>query len=97
MSKVVINCCYGGFGLSEEAKELYSKKKGLKEKLRYDWGLERDDPDLVAVVEELGEAANSDYSELSIVELEPGELYIIDEYDGKERVVTSNEINFRRA
>lgn len=27
--KIVINKCYGGFGLSEEAVLLYSKKKGL--------------------------------------------------------------------
>jgi len=28
--KVVINGCYGGFGLSQEAKELYAKKKGFE-------------------------------------------------------------------
>ena len=28
--KVVINRCYGGFSLSDEAKELYLKKKDLK-------------------------------------------------------------------
>lgn len=28
--KVVLNSCYGGFSLSEEGKELYLNKKGLK-------------------------------------------------------------------
>ena len=27
--KIILNKCYGGFGLSEEAYELYAKKKGL--------------------------------------------------------------------
>ena len=29
MTKVVINTCYGGFGLSDEAVELYAKIKGI--------------------------------------------------------------------
>lgn len=29
MTKIVINRCFGGFGLSKEAIELYGKKKGL--------------------------------------------------------------------
>jgi hypothetical protein len=30
MIKVVVNSCYGGFSLSDEGKELYLNKKGLK-------------------------------------------------------------------
>ena len=29
MKKVILNKCFGGFGLSKEAYELYSKKKGI--------------------------------------------------------------------
>ena len=38
--KVVINRCFGGFGLSDEAIELYAEKKGIKlgEKLKYEIG-----------------------------------------------------------
>ena len=30
MKKIILNKCYGGFGLSKEGYELYAKKKGLK-------------------------------------------------------------------
>ena len=30
MKKVILNKCFGGFGVSKEAYELYAKKKGLK-------------------------------------------------------------------
>ena len=30
MQKIVVNKCFGGFGLSDEAFELYLKKKGVK-------------------------------------------------------------------
>ena len=45
---------------------------------------ERDDPDLVAVVEELGEAANSRYARLRIVEVPDDVEWQIEEYDGLE-------------
>lgn len=28
--KVILNKCYGGFGVSQEAYELYAKKKGIE-------------------------------------------------------------------
>ena len=34
MAKVVYNACYGGFGLSKEATELYAERKGIK---LYSW------------------------------------------------------------
>ena len=37
--KIVINKCYGGFGLSEEAVLLYAKKKGLNLIVERDKGL----------------------------------------------------------
>lgn len=30
MKKIVVNRCYGGFGISTEAEDLYAKKKGFK-------------------------------------------------------------------
>jgi hypothetical protein len=36
MTKIVINKCYGGFGLSDEAMELYLTRKGIK---YYKWEL----------------------------------------------------------
>ena len=46
----------------------------------------RDDPILIHVVEELGVAANSRYSELKIVEIPDDVAWQIDEYDGAEWV-----------
>ena len=105
--KLVINKCYGGFGLSEEAVMAYAKRKGMtlypepskygsivsptyyrvpkdqrvpelagnwldhplearrayneatKDETLYGRDIARDDPDLVAVVEELGSAKAS--------------------------------------
>lgn len=122
--KIVINRCFGGFGLSELADRALAKRKGVtlyelnasygvktfatvpkeeyerlerESRVKRDlslveglfwnsmaWG--RDDPDLVAVVEELGETANGVYSELKVVEVPYGVLWDINEYDGIEWV-----------
>ena len=50
--------------------------------------IERTDPILVQVVEELGERANGDYARLRIADIPAGTLYRIDEYDGYESVKT---------
>lgn len=50
--------------------------------------VERHDPFLVQVVEELGEKANSEFSKLTIYETD-SRMYRIDEYDGYESVATS--------
>ena len=127
--KIVINVCFGGFGLSDEAFELYMKKKNIKwvekdanaildrssyysipkkeysrlakeafEKdgsyknfkedecyLSYS-NIERDDPILVEVVEELGEKVNSRCAKLEVVEIPADVKWAIDEYDGNESI-----------
>ena len=113
--KIVINRCYGGFGLSHEAMMMYFEIKGIpvypdvypedgdnvsnlvtywpvKEEDRvvgevfplsvYD--IERTDPVLVKVVEQLGDRANGYYSELSVVEIPDDVKWMIQEYDGIE-------------
>jgi hypothetical protein len=57
----------------------------------------RTDPVLVAVVEELGEAANGRVASLAIRELPEGTKYRIDEHDGNERVVTVDEYKWETA
>jgi hypothetical protein len=52
--------------------------------------IERNDPALVQVVEELGNLANGNSSRLEIEELPAGTLYRIDEYDGRETVETKD-------
>lgn len=49
-----------------------------------DRDIERDDPDLVKVVEELGGAASGRFAELKVVEIPADVEWTIEEYDGAE-------------
>jgi hypothetical protein len=108
MTKIVYNQCYGGFSLSEEAIQRYSDIKGLDLQNSYVWRypddewfedreIPRNDPALVQVVEELGEAANGPCAKLAIYELPAGTLYRIEEYDGMEHIETVETIKWKVA
>lgn len=137
--KVVINKCFGGYGLSVKAILEIGKRKGLTfypyikdygkgkdvyvkcdencretyfvefatedngpqvmiddMKGKYDFGYpcfddyygdwSRTDPDVVAVVEELGERADGSFSSLAVVDIPDGVRFTIDEYDGMETI-----------
>jgi hypothetical protein len=130
--KVVINKCFGGFGISHKAVMLYAKLKGFKvypfseardtkgnldyhnfvpwdgrgeqpfslhyaksplEKGKYKddayfspRDIERNDPELIRVVEQLKSKANGNLAELSIVKIPDGVEWEIDDYDGRESV-----------
>lgn len=59
----------------------------------YDFEIEdRTDPILVQVVEELGDAASGQFSDLCIRELDPGTKYRLQEYDGSEWIETEEDI-----
>jgi hypothetical protein len=83
--KIVINAGFGGFGLSDTAEARYAQLSGKALPVYY-WDIARNCPHLVQVVEELGEAANSKYSELKIVEVPRYVKWHIHEYDGMEHV-----------
>lgn len=53
----------------------------------------RHDPELAKTVEDLGSEANGSHAHLKIKELK-GNRYVIDEYDGSERVVEPDDINW---
>jgi len=92
MTKIVYNTCYGGFGLSKEAIARYWEIRGeIPSDDWYAYEVNRGDPILVQVVEELGKDANDGFSKLAIRELEPGTQYRIDEYDGYESVMTIDD------
>lgn len=59
--------------------------------------IERDDPVLVQVVEELGDAANDRHAKLRIAEVPTGGRYRIDEYDGNESVETPETYDWKTA
>jgi hypothetical protein len=86
MPKVVINTCYGGFGLSEESLEDYKKRKNITDENFYHWDIPRDCPDLVAMVEEGGTNVDGIYSELKVVDVPDDANWYIEEYDGMEHV-----------
>ena len=81
--KVVLNSCYGGFGLSKEAIQMLIDKHGLEIDSEYgyvdneDFGIVdeshdayRMDKRLISVVEELGvKEASGKYAELRIVDV----------------------------
>lgn len=139
--KVVINRCFGGFGLSIEAVLLYAKKKGkpcwyepdkrfhsldmgtfwivpegqrppdltdkwltltITERQKHNeaWeaatisvsDISRSDPQLVEVIEELGDKANTRFSELKVVDVPDGVEWEIEEYDGSEWVSEKHRI-----
>ena len=97
--EVVINKCYGGYGLSTEAIALYLTKTGneysfdgtrftVNGKLFYASNIQRHDPVLIEVVKELGDKTNGPSAELKIVSIPKHAGYSIDEYDGSESIET---------
>ena len=86
IQRIVINTCYGGFGLSEIAEQRYKEMAGIT---NTDWSyydVDRADPYLVKIVREMGVSANGKYSDLKIVE-EPADVeWEIAEYVGNEWV-----------
>ena len=80
--KIVINKCYGGWGLSKEAYEF----------LGLEWDgygytkLERTDPNLIKCIETLGNRASGQYSSLKVIEIPDDVEWEIEEYDGVEWV-----------
>jgi hypothetical protein len=112
--KVVINRCFGGFGISDEAFEKLLTRKGIAfDKVEsehkslisgvtyyaaghsgdddhylseYDFCSNRSDPDLIAVIEEMKEEANSWAADIRIVEVPDDAKWHIHEYDGLEHV-----------
>jgi len=94
--KIVINRCFGGFGISKAAfvrlRELGCNAALEATENEYNYieinyiEIKRDDLLLVRVVEELGDKANGQYAELKIVDVPDGIDWEIAEYDGMESV-----------
>lgn len=124
MTKIVVNGCFGGFGLSEAAVKRYAEIAGITLYSSREYGftswylvpyeeyqaiedweakndayfsvseISRTDPALVQVVEELGDAANDSFADLYIVDVPAGTQYRIDEYDGRESVMTIDDYDW---
>ena len=85
--KIVINRCYGGFGLSDAAR----LEMGI-DKTVYHGDLKRNDKRLIAAVEKLGDAASDELAQLKVVEIPDGIEYTIEEYDGIEWVAEKHRV-----
>ena len=78
--KIVINNCFGGFSLSEEARERLGFDKWAARRI------DRTSPELVKIVQEMGRAANGFAAFLKIVQIPDDVDWEIKEYDGWEWV-----------
>ena len=92
IQRIVINVTYGGFGLSEQAIEMFKKRAGVTDPNWYDHDIARDDSLLVSIVRELGEDADGDCASLKIVEVPYGVDWTIEEYDGWEWIAEKHRI-----
>ena len=122
--KVVVNRCFGGFGLSIAGMKAVMARKGrecyaftgypvltpkdgddslfcsfydvsnaheLSQEDREEHYIsyrdfDRNDPDLVAVVESLGKDANESCADLEVVEIPDGIQWHVEDYDGNEHI-----------
>ena len=75
--KIVINACYGGYSLSSKALDRIDSCQ---------YEISRDDPELVKIVEELGEGSWGSCAELAIVEIPFDVDWEINDYDGMEHI-----------
>jgi hypothetical protein len=90
LRRIVINNCYGGFGLSDRAIAEYKKLAGITDPDFYDRDIARDDPYLVKIVKEMGMAANGSHANLKIVEVPADVDWMVQEYDGAEWIAEAH-------
>ncbi len=96
----IVYSCYGSFGISQRALDLAKSLapddiQWIKANMHLFY-IERHNPILVRVVEELGEEANTKYAKLEIYEVERGSKYRIEvnDYDGHETVMFPDDYNW---
>ena len=90
--KIVINKCYGGFGLNDAAFKVLAQRmqtsvdaaQDLQYTNRHEF---RTHPEVVKLVEEMGAACWGEHAELKVVEI-PDDCtnWFIDDYDGVESI-----------
>ena len=78
--KIIINDCFGGFGVREDVLEKFGLSEADEKTIRFD-------PNLITLIES-GEDINDDYSDLVVVEIPDNATdWFIDEYDGSEEII----------
>jgi hypothetical protein len=88
LTEIMLNVCYGGFGLSNEAMEEYRRRCPGKDDVEDD-SIDRHDSVMVNIVKEIGtRSAGAAFAEIRLVSI-PSQYvkyYSINEYDGNESV-----------
>jgi hypothetical protein len=86
--RIVINRCYGGFGLSNLAAKRYRELAWIpEEELFWTYDIPRDSKILLQVIDELGlKKASGPHAELKVVEVPEGIKWHIADYDGMEHI-----------
>lgn len=79
--KIVLNKCFGGYSLSEEA---YKYLGLVWDDFGFEFDNDRTNEKLIKRIEALGEKANGSCAYLGIVEIPDDVEYYIDNYDGFE-------------
>jgi hypothetical protein len=84
--RIVINRCYGGFGLSDLATQRYRELAWIpEEELFWTYDIPRDGAILLQVIDELGaQESSGPHAELKVIEVPEGVKWHIGEYDGME-------------
>jgi len=84
--EVLYNDCYGGWKLSNKAKELYKLRKN---NLSNTYISKRSDPILIQIYYELGDKFDDKFSKTNIKKMDKiyEKYYDIEEYDGLESVI----------
>jgi hypothetical protein len=88
--KVLYNDCYGGWSLSDKAKELYKiRKLNIDNSNKLPYLTRRSDPILIQIFDELGNEFDGKYSRTNVDKIDKKYEYYydIEEYDGKENVI----------
>ncbi len=93
MKKIVVNKCYGGFSLSSVAiLRLQELGFSVSEEDQDGRNIDRDNPFLVQVVEELGDKANGKFAQLTITKIPDDVDWKVSSYDGVEHVVEKHRV-----
>lgn len=92
--KILVNCCYGGFGFSDFGVTKLKENNLINDDSDLDI---RTNPEVIKLAEKYGDALFDEYSDVEIEEL-PDDItdYDIQEYDGYETViyVLDGKINY---
>tara|TARA_B100000949_G_C14093015_1_gene370810 strand:- start:334 stop:609 length:276 start_codon:yes stop_codon:yes gene_type:complete len=88
--KIIINTCFGGFGISDIGRIEYESRSGVA--LGSSWDISRTDPILVVMVEEDSGLYSGSHASLTVVEIPDDVDWGISDYDGREHIAEKHRV-----